>query len=567
MLFQSERWPLSKASSNDPINWSAFSKDERALLDRTFNFVARDSWRIPESQFFTAVVQFISETLDVAHVLCDEIASAEPLVFRTIAAIVDREFVPNFSYDGGPSPCRNVIHGTPYIVPKDLQQLYPDYEILAEVGAQSYIGVPLMTESDEPEGLICILDRKPTDNPELYHAVLELIGTRIASEMKRREVLATLRSSERRFRDFVDISSDWYWEKDAELRYSYFSEKFDQVTGMSSAGMLGKTGYGQGLDDSDAKALKSLDEDMEMRRPFRDFIYTRPKPDGSTAYFSISGKPAYGDTGEFLGYRGIGRDISRQKLGELALAQSRDEANRANRAKSDFLASMSHELRTPLNAIQGMSEALMYIEAFRNDPNRLTDYLKSIHESCTHLVSLIDEILDIAKIEQGAYGMHAEYLMPKDLIEAVRRLMKDSAAKNESKIEIDAPSDLPRIFADRRAFHQVLLNLVANSVNHSGKGTTVWIKARAEGSNTDLIVEVSDNGCGFDPETLDMVGQPFIHAHTPHVRREASGTGLGLSIVVRLVQACGGRVEFESEPGHGAIIKTYWPTAPGSRPA
>ena len=240
------------------------------------------------------------------------------------------------------------------------------------------------------------------------------------TDRKRTERL--LRESEERFRDFAESSTDWFWELDGNLRFSYFSSRFEEATGVPPKALLGKTRR-ELLDEQRSKldnpnSWERWDEYLaivEAHKPFRDYRLPGRRDGGFANYISISGKPIFDEFGTFQGYRGTGSDISEQVKTEISLRQReaelrlhRDRAEEANRAKSEFLANVSHELRTPLYAIMGFSDMMRQQIIGEADPEKYLSYAANIHDSATNLLTLINEILDISTVEAGQYKLDIE---------------------------------------------------------------------------------------------------------------------------------------------------------------
>lgn len=261
-------------------------------------------------------------------------------------------------------------------------------------------------------------------------------------------------------------------------------------------------------------------------------------------------------------YAYVRHDVESELLrSQKLLRQARDEARLANAAKSDFLARMSHELRTPLNAINGYAEMMagQFVGPIGN--TKYQEYADNILSSGHHLLDLINDLLDLARIESGRYQLTLEDVDVAAELAALVETFFSQARKVPIKLSADVEPALPPILADRRAFKQVVINLLSNALKFTGPNGVVTIRARQAGPR--VIVSVIDTGIGVEPQQIDRLFTPFVQADTPFVRN-TNGTGLGLAIVKTLVEIHGGVVEMESELGEGTTVASDWPI---SRPA
>jgi signal transduction histidine kinase len=230
----------------------------------------------------------------------------------------------------------------------------------------------------------------------------------------------------------------------------------------------------------------------------------------------------------------------------------------ANKHKSEFLANMSHELRTPLNAIIGFSEVLLE-RLFGELNDKQDDYLKDIHSSGKHLLSLINDILDLSKVEAGHMELDlATFDVPAAISNAMT-LIRERAQRHDITLALDAGPELGEIVADERKFKQILLNLLTNAVKFTPDGGRIDVRARRE--DKDVVVEVQDTGIGIAPEDQAAVFEEFRQVGR-HYTNKQEGTGLGLALTRKFVELHGGRIWLESEPGKGS---TFAFTIPGQR--
>jgi cell cycle sensor histidine kinase DivJ len=250
------------------------------------------------------------------------------------------------------------------------------------------------------------------------------------------------------------------------------------------------------------------------------------------------------------------RDITDRKMQEQALGLARSAAEAADAAKTRFLATMSHELRTPLNAIIGFSEMIVQEDVLMLDAARRREYAQLINDSGQHLLSVVNGILDMSKMESGNFEIAPEPFAPRAALINCCNLLALKARENGIELVTDAPPDLPMITGDARAFKQIVINLVSNAVKFTERGGKVTVAATIDGPR--LVLRVSDNGVGIAPDDLERIGDPFFQAGKTYQRRH-EGTGLGLSIVKSLVGLHGGDMRLHSKIGEGTIVTVALP--------
>jgi two-component system, cell cycle sensor histidine kinase DivJ len=252
------------------------------------------------------------------------------------------------------------------------------------------------------------------------------------------------------------------------------------------------------------------------------------------------------------------RDVTDRKLQEQALEDARAEASRADAAKARFLATMSHELRTPLNAVIGFSDMILHEDDLMLAPERRKEYAQLINDSGQHLLSVVNGILDMSKMESGNFEIVPEPFAPRPALLNCCNLLALKARENGIDLVTRAPENLPEIVGDPRAFKQILLNLVSNAIKFTERGGAVSVEAVVEGVR--LVLRVSDTGVGIAAEDLKRIGDPFFQAGKTYQRRH-EGTGLGLSIVKSLVGLHGGDIEVKSEVDRGTTVTVSLPLA------
>jgi len=312
----------------------------------------------------------------------------------------------------------------------------------------------------------------------------------------------------------------------------------------ANQGQAGSVEFRLRRDRLDARArLRAADFIwVEMRcRPFA----AEPRKDGDA-----------GDGADSVEVVAVMRDITERKMQEDALLKARQEAETANVAKGRFLATMSHELRTPLNAIIGFSEILTREEEMMIDAARRQEYAKLINDSGHHLLSVVNGILDMSKMESGNFEVVAEPFDPRECIVNCTDLIALKARERDLDLVIKLPADLPMVIGDRRAFKQILFNLLSNAVKFTEAGGHIAVSATLDHRNINLTV--SDTGVGISETDLKRIGDPFFQAGNAYERRH-EGTGLGLSIVKGLVGLHGGTFEIASKLGEGTSVTVSLP--------
>jgi len=370
-----------------------------------------------------------------------------------------------------------------------------------------------------------------------------------------KETLAeqALEHSNQRFKDIAEIASDWFWETDPDLRFSFISERFFEVTGVSRKDVMGKTRLElitPGRWERERDQWERHKCDLEAERPFQ-LQYWIKGPSNKKTYLEIKGKPSFSEGGKFLGFRGVGTDITSIVETNEDLKAAKLTAELANKAKSEFLSSMSHELRTPLNAILGFAQLL---ESSKKEPlsERQQGQVHRIIKGGEHLLALINEVLDLAKIEAGKLVFSLEVVKPKLLIKDCLTLANTLADKRNITISDRTDGSMPDLWADHLRAKQVLLNIISNSVKYNKESGSIWLDAERS-DHANIRLKVTDTGPGIPAEKHSALFQPFqrLGAETS----EVEGTGIGLALAKKLMEEMGGAIGFESECGKGS---TFW---------
>ncbi|MDF1722350.1 MAG: PAS domain-containing sensor histidine kinase [Minwuia sp.] len=391
---------------------------------------------------------------------------------------------------------------------------------------------------------------------EVYHdsVIVDVTEQKIA--MLRHE------DSEARFRGFAELASDWYFEIDADMRFTYISDRCELLFGLSGEFVIGRewaeiVGMGRPAQLPAARiAWLGVMDDLVARRPVQrvqvPLLIGKIRKD-----VEISAAPMIDSDGTFVGYRGVGRDITEMVEAREQAVEALRHAEDANRAKSAFVANMSHELRTPLNAIIGFS-TVMKSELLGPMQNaKYLGYVGDIAASGEHLLSLVNDVLDISRVEANRMDIDPEQIDLKAELRSLADLFRQDL--QERDFELVVAADLqPPLHADRRALRQMVMNLLSNAIKFSGRGNRVVLQAARDDAG-DYMITVQDSGRGIQADEIEKVMEPFGRGGDLDV---TPGTGLGLPLTRQLAELHGGRLALTSTYGEGTIVTIFLPAEP-----
>ncbi len=376
---------------------------------------------------------------------------------------------------------------------------------------------------------------------------------------------AALQESEAKLHAILNFAPEVIYVKDMEGRYVFVNRAFLKLFQFMPEQVILKTNQDlfpatiATLFDHNEKAMllagqfQQSEEAIQVGDRLRTFISNK------FILFNQHGQP--------YGYCGISTDISDRKDAELQLQYTNEELARATRLKDEFLANMSHELRTPLNAILGMTEVMQEGIFGEITPKQLSA-LETIERSGNHLLDLINDILDVAKIESGQIELRPSSVSVEVICQSSLKFIQQQALKKQIQLRFQLSPDLPdppNVVVDERRIRQVLLNLLNNAVKFTPEGGQVTLAVmpsppRVEGDRQSpyIRIAVSDTGIGIAPENMKRLFQPFVQIDSA-LNRQYEGTGLGLALVKRLVDLHGGQVGLTSELGVGSCFTVDLP--------
>ncbi len=374
---------------------------------------------------------------------------------------------------------------------------------------------------------------------------------------QQKQIELALRESQQRLLDFSSTSADWFWEMDKNLRYTYVSLDDPDITGLPVTDFIGRTHREINPNRFSEQRMAAFEQTLINRESFSEIRYSHLTADLREVHVSISGKPVYDDHGEFKGYRGGGRNIVGLVETEEALRHEKERAEQASRAKSEFLAHMSHELRTPLNAILGFSDIISQQLFGPVGNDSYTNYAVDIHQSGKHLLSLINDLLDLSKIEAGKFDLVEEDLLIHDIAKKSERLFSQRFTQRRISYLVQIDDDAQRLYADPRALSQMFFNLLSNAEKFSENDGKVEVMVNRS-DDGGICIQIRDTGCGFRINDTETALAPFGRIENP-MTKERPGTGLGLPIVSSLIALHQGQLKISSEIGVGTEVVLLFP--------
>ncbi|MDJ0513861.1 MAG: PAS domain-containing sensor histidine kinase [Methyloceanibacter sp.] len=393
-----------------------------------------------------------------------------------------------------------------------------------------------------------------------FSAMVYAAGLVVTLQLVHRQSEYAIEASEERYRLLAENANDMITLHDRRGRVVFASQAARQLLGATAPGVLGD-GLFEHVHVADRPAfLSALNRCRANDEPMSVEFRLRRGGSGDNGYYAwveMRCRPMpRGGSAEDSAVVAVTRDISQHKEYEAQLLRARGEAEGANHAKSQFLASMSHELRTPLNAIIGFSEILEQELFGKLGEARYREYARLIHESGGHLLGVVNGILDMSKIEAGKFTIVREPFAVGSLVESCCEILRHTAETKGLRLETEVADGLPELAADKRACKQMLLNVISNAVKFTEAGGRVTVAATTEGGN--MVFSVTDDGIGIAEKDLPRLGKPFVQA-TSSYDRSYEGAGLGLSVVRGLAQLHGGSLTLDSTLGKGTKVRILLP--------
>lgn len=401
-----------------------------------------------------------------------------------------------------------------------------------------------------PDGRIVEVKDRPTSDGGTVSLFHEVTAERRAT--------ANLALGEARFHDFAASASDWFWETDAENRFTYLSFASGTLAGDPIRAIdLTRAEWARLNGVEVPEAYVRLDAIMARREPFSAFTCELKRFDtGEPQIIELFGKPIFDAEGVFAGYRGTGRDVTRAKQQEIALKHALAAERQMNAEQRRFIAVASHEFRTPLTIIDGAAQriAAHVAKDGQSVPKEVLKRLARIRKAVTLMTGIIDRTLSSSRLEEGSIALQAQRFDLRELLrEVVARQRRESP---DFEIVVDLPSVPLALDGDRLLLEQAFSNLLSNAVKYSGTARRVEVAAALDGDATCVRVQIRDRGLGIPPDDVPKLFTRFFRARNA---MGISGIGIGLYVVREFVALHGGSVDVVSDVGNGSTFSVGLP--------
>ncbi|WP_339632623.1 ATP-binding protein [uncultured Sneathiella sp.] len=391
---------------------------------------------------------------------------------------------------------------------------------------------------------------------------------------------AKLKEEKRRFLDITRAASDWIWETDADGRLTFVSDRVVQAVGLPPMLLKNKKLSDLGVFKPEVDGGNKAEDAMEKHVPFRSVPLEIQDTSGEYKIFNMSGVPVFNEKGRYIGYRGTSDDITARLLAEDEALSSKADLERAineitkkniqlevtakkalesAKAKDNFLANMSHELRTPLNAVIGFAEVIG-LETFGPINDKYREYVGDILNSGKHLLSLIEDILDIARIESDKIPIEIVSTPLAGMVGDAYVLVQNHAREKSLEIIGTRITEDINLAVDPTRCLQILVNILGNAVKFTPRGGTIGIEYEII-DDTFVDITVWDTGPGIAEEDQEKIFEAFKQAHEGVYNRGTDGVGLGLTLSLKLARLMGGNITVKSSLSDGSRFKIRLPLA------
>ncbi|MEH1916380.1 response regulator [Nostoc sp.] len=439
-------------------------------------------------------------------------------------------------------------------------------EFLAQFQVWANLVVPILRDDHLWGLLIAHHCTAPRSWQSMEIELLQQLAVHLGIALQQANAYAQLeQQSEARYRAIVEDQTELIARYLPDSTIQFVNSAYCRYFGLKPEEIIGKS-FQPVIFAEDREMVTRLVNSMSAENPTVT-VENRVMINGEIRWTQWINRMIFNQQGQCTEFQSVGRDITKLKEAEVQLRHSSERVSLANaelaraaRLKDEFLANMSHELRTPLNSILGLSEALLE-EVFGSLTPKQSQFLKTIEQSGEHLLALINDILDLSKIESGKMEIELRPVSLDSVCESSLNFVKEQARQKQIQLTCEIDRTITEIEADERRLLQVLVNLLTNAVKFTPDEGRVKFEVKMNSPQQAVEFRVTDNGIGISPENLSQIFQPFIQLDSSLSRRY-TGTGLGLSIIQRIVDLHGGSIHVESEVGRGSCFSVMLPWHP-----
>jgi PAS domain S-box-containing protein len=545
-------WSNTLLASNGPsgkyyIICTGIDVSDIRKAEKTVRNISEGVSALVGEKFFDTLVVKINKMLGADYTFIGELLPDKQI--RTLSLCDSDTIIENITYDIDGTPCQATIRdgfaAFENSVSSNFRVAMPNSS--AEISA--YVGVSLVNANQEPIGIIAAMFKKPISDHVSTADIINIFAVRTAAELERMKSEQALALREESFRAMTENSPDIIMRFDRECRFIYASSNISEITGLDSADIIDKQvceiGFAPELVEIwESGITKALDSGLIVEQ------YFELKVEEFLAYFDWRLIPELNADGDTVTVLAIARDFTKQKNDEKELINAKEKAEQSDNLKSAFLANMSHEIRTPMNAIIGFSNLLKYPDL--SEEERI-EYIKIINERGADLLKLINDIIDLSKIESGSVAMSVSRFALNDFLyaafEEYTKLAERKFQKNikHNLIIPDVNSEI-WINSDKLKIRQIINNLYENAMKFTNEGF-INIGYTARDGALEFFVE--DSGIGIAPAKQEIIFERFRQVDDSH-SKNFGGAGLGLAIAVKLAAMLNGSVRVESRENVGS---------------
>lgn len=530
--------------------------NQSASIDRLLDFMSRE-FSADREEFFDRLLLEISGTLPIDIAMIGRLDPVTNADIDTLSVVIDGKPVANTRYSLSGSPCEIVLDCRTRTYCTGVADMFPEDSMLRELSVESYAGSPLRSIEGLPIGLLILMSRTPFSNVEMVRRTIEIAAIHASAVLQYLISDREMKETAARYHAIVEDQAELVSRYTADGIRTFVNDAYCRFKNRKRDEMLGESAY-------DGMSRQELDDMMELHHrltpdnPVARIETRATDQSGRTIWIQWSKRGLFDDHGHLQEVQAVGRDITEQKQAEQQRNAALFEAQQANRVKSEFLANMSHELRTPLNSIIGFAESISLEMFGPHTSPKYGEYSADILSSATHLLSVINDILDLSRIEAGETRVEDDEIDLQKLIGESVSMVRPLAAGRQQTVRVDTPDNLPPLVADSRLVRQILLNILSNAIKYTGVGGSIAVAAGQ--SDSMLFFSVSDTGVGIAEEDLDHVLEPFGQARSA-ADITHPGTGLGLAICKHLAELHGGHLKLDSKLGIGTTVTVYMPAS------